>query len=213
MVLAGGRELYHFTHVENLPGILSQGRLQCDSAIQLTTDLKVECGDRDIKAKRRKLEVPLPPGGHPADYVPFYFAPRSPMLYKISKGQVLTYPDGQDPLVYLVLTVDAAIGSGKPWLYSDGNCAAAITKYYADVTKLDQVVDWQVMGSKWWMNTIEDPDRMRRRMAEFLVHEELPTDTVVKLATRTAETAKHVRAILAAEGVALQVDVRPAWYY
>ena len=213
MVLAGDRELYHFTHIKNLPGILSSGRLQCDSAMQLTTDLKVECGDRDIKAKRRKLEVPLAPGGHPADYVPFYFAPRSPMLYKINRGQVPTYLDGQDPLVYLVLTIDAALSSGRPWLYSDGNCAAAITKYYADVTKLDQAVDWQVMRATWWNNTPEDPDRMRRRMAEFLVYQELPTDTVMKLATRTTETARHVRAILAAEGVAMRVDVRPAWYY
>jgi len=48
------------------------------------------------------VQVPLAPYGCVADYVPFYFAPRSPMLYKLHKGGVPNYTGGQDPLVYLV---------------------------------------------------------------------------------------------------------------
>ena len=54
-----------------------------------------------------------------ADYVPFYFAPRSPMVFKLAKGGVPTYTDGQDPLIYLMSTVEAVVQAGLRYLFSD----------------------------------------------------------------------------------------------
>ena len=56
-----------------------------------------------------------------ADYVPFYFAPRSPMLYTIHGGNVAGYTEGQKPVVHLVSSVDAAVALGKPWCFTDGH--------------------------------------------------------------------------------------------
>jgi hypothetical protein len=51
--------------------------------------------------KRRRLGLPLPchAGDRVADYVPFYFCPRSVMLYLIHRGNhpELTYQGGQSP--------------------------------------------------------------------------------------------------------------------
>jgi ssDNA thymidine ADP-ribosyltransferase, DarT len=44
-------------------------------------------------------QVPLAPYGCVADYVPCYFAPRSPMLYKLHKGGVPNYSGGHVPVV------------------------------------------------------------------------------------------------------------------
>ncbi|SCL28590.1 protein of unknown function [Micromonospora nigra] len=88
--------ILHFTHVDNLPGILAAGRLFPDGAVgqRLATDV----GAIDIKARRRSRPVPCLPGGFVSDYVPFYFAGRSPMMYRIAcehrDGVVGRYPDG-----------------------------------------------------------------------------------------------------------------------
>jgi ssDNA thymidine ADP-ribosyltransferase, DarT len=92
----------HFTHVKNLSGILATGRLQADSLVDRSSVLQVEAADPAVKSRRKVRRVRLPPFGQVADYVPFYFAPRSPMLLTLAKGNVPTYTDGQDPLIYLV---------------------------------------------------------------------------------------------------------------
>jgi hypothetical protein len=97
--------IVHFTHVRNLPGILAAGCLLADNRVDRRSALAVEAADLEIKSSRRAIRIGLAPFGCVADSVPFYFAPRSPMLYKLAKGGVPTYAEGQDPLVYLVSTV------------------------------------------------------------------------------------------------------------
>jgi hypothetical protein len=203
----------HFTHVRNLSGILAAGCLQADCLVNRSSALRVEAADLDIKATRKAIRIRLGPYGCVADYVPFYFAPRSPMLYKLAKGGVPTYTDGQDPLIYLVSTVETATRAGLQCLFSDGNCAAAVTQVCADLTQLDSMVDWEVMHAQRWNNTAEDGDRMRRRMAEFLVHERLPIGCVAGIAVRTDAMKEQVNGILATQGVSLPVRVRAGWYF
>jgi hypothetical protein len=205
--------IVHFTHVRNLPGILAAGCLQSDNLVVRGSGLLVEAADLEIKASRRRILVPLAPFGCVADYVPFYFAGRSPMLYKIFKGGLPNYAEGQDPLIYLVSTVEAVIEASLRWLFSDGNCAATVTQVFDDLSRLDSVVDWQVMRARMWNNTAEDPDRMRRRMAEFLVHERVPAGCLTEVVVRTQALKVQVEAILAAYGSTLPVRVRPGWYF
>lgn len=74
------------------------------------------------------------------------------------------------------------------------------------------MVDWEVMRGRMWGNTAEDPDRMRRRMAEFLVYERVPIGCLAGIAVRTGSMREQVDGILAAQGLALPVRARPAWY-
>ena len=207
------RLIMHFTHVNNLAGILAAGCLQADGLVERGSSLVTEAADLDIKARRRALPLPMPPYGTVADYVPFYFAPRSPMLFKLHKGGVLTYTEGQDPLIYLVTTVEAVTTVGLRSVFSDGNCAAAITQIYADFNRLDSVIDWQLMAETMWNNTADDPDRMRRRMAEFLVHERVPVSCLAGIVVRTESMRERVERILAEHGSALPVRVQPGWYF
>ena len=211
--MSSSRSIMHFTHLKNLPGIFAAGCLQADSLVDRRSALKVEAADLDIKAARKRVQVPLAPYGCVADYVPFYFAPRSPMLYKLAKGSVANYTGGQDALVYLVSSAEKVASSGASFLFSDGNCASAVTQYASDLTLLESTVDWEVMKAYMWANTADDPDRKRRRMAEFLVHQRLPVSCLAEITVRHDTMKQQVNQLLAAHRIDLPVRVRPDWYF
>lgn len=102
----------------------------------------------------------------------------------------------------LVTTVESISAAGLRSLFSDGNCAKAITVMYDDLSWLDAVIDWPVMRARMWNDTAEDPDRMRRRMAEFLVHERVPVTCLAGIAVRTEPMWEQVAGILGARGQA-----------
>ncbi|MER7166182.1 DUF4433 domain-containing protein [Micromonospora sp. NPDC000207] len=209
-------QIMHFTHVDNLPSILSLGRLVADNTVgaRLATDV----GAVDIKASRRSRAVTCSPGGMVADYVPFYFAPLSPMMFRIAcehrDRRAGCYPDGDDPLVYLVSSIDRVCAAGLPWVASDGNCAARLTTFSGNLAELADLVDWSLMKEKYWRNVPADTDRTRRRMAEFLVHREFPVHLVTGYVVRTAAREAQLRQVLGAAGIIdAYVVVRPTWYY
>lgn len=201
----------HFTHIDNLRQILADGVLYPDAYVG--NRLAREVGDRSIKAARRRYRVTCEPGGHPADYVPFYFAPRSPMLYRIACGGVPQYWDGQTPLVYLVTTIQDVCRTGLPWVFSNGNCGAPTTEYFNDLRLLDTKIDWGLQEATMWQATAEDPNRATRRAAEFLVHRQLPWDVIRWVATRTTAAGTAVEHVLSLTGSAQRVLVRPRWYF
>lgn len=210
------RWIYHFTHLDNLPGILAAGELRCDvSAREGMT--RTEVGAADIKEARRRRTIPIPPGGHVGDYVPFYFAPRSPMMYRIAcehRDRVADrYPGGDTPLVYLVTTVGAVDRDGLAWVASDGNAATATTEFTSDLGELAGMVDWPLMSAERWNSTPDDPDRQRRRQAEFLVHASLPLTLVRWVGVQAEERGLQVGKLLLDHALAHRIIVRPHWYY
>ncbi|MBD3884903.1 DUF4433 domain-containing protein [Phormidium tenue FACHB-886] len=55
------------------------------------------------------------------DYVPFYFAPCSPMLYAIHQGNVPTHSDGQEGVIYLGSTVETVQQANLSFVFTDGH--------------------------------------------------------------------------------------------
>ncbi|MFG1650812.1 DUF4433 domain-containing protein [Micromonospora sp. NPDC049275] len=206
----------HFTHVDNLSRIIKTGRLFADSSVgpQLATNV----GSVEIKARRRERSVPCPPGGVVADYVPFYFAPRSPMMYRIAcdhrGSKPGCYPGGDDPLVYLVSSVERVHAAERRWVASDGNCAAGLTRFSNELAELAALVDWPLLEAQIWKDVPDDMDRVRRRAAEFLVHREFPVDLLTGYAVRTTDRQEQVRQVFRDAGmIEPYVGVRPGWYY
>jgi hypothetical protein len=76
------RLIFHITHIDNLPAILADGCLWSDYEVRMTSNNRTVIGFDTIK-KRRLEELPVSchPGTFVGHYVPFYFCPRSPMLY------------------------------------------------------------------------------------------------------------------------------------
>lgn len=204
--------LFHFTHVDNLPGIAAEGLL-CDPLAASRGLLTIDVGHEDVKERRRHRRVPIQPGGVVADYVPFYFAARSPMLYVIDRDDVSTYHGGQDGLVHLVTDVDTIVRRNLRFVFTDHNAATDYARFSDQLDRLDDFVDWPLMESQWWNNISTDPDRQARRMAEFLVHGAVPWDAFVEIAARTDEDAARATAALTKVNVEAVIRVRQDWYY
>jgi ssDNA thymidine ADP-ribosyltransferase, DarT len=202
--------IMHFTHASNIPTVASEGLL-CDTGAG--DYLLAEVGNRGIKAQRRERVVATGPRGVVGDYVPFYFAPRSPMLYAIKCGRVPEYAEGQDPIVYLVTTVERLTQLGLKMVFTDRNAALAVAKLTEDLADLDDLVDWELMKAEWWNNTPEDPDRRERRMAECLVHDRVPFEAFVGIVTRNTATRDRVMRDLEAQGEMMEVVNRSGWYF
>lgn len=200
----------HFTHVDNLPGITARHGLCADCVLRFNSVTVRECGDLDIKESRRRTAVRVSPWGVVGEYVPFYFAPRSPMLYKIWKGGVATYQEGQEPLVYLVSSLATVDAAGLSWVGSDGNIAASMSEHTNDWSRLEEIVDWPLMHERVWKNVEDDGDRMRRRMAELLVKELFPDHCIEYLVAKSPAVAHQAR--IGIQGK-MPVYVRPNWYY
>ena len=203
--------ILHFTRVEHLPLIVEHGLL---ADARAAAHLKVEIGNRGIKAQRSRRAVPVPPGGVVADYVPFYYAPRSPMMFAIHHGNVPTYSEGCDRLVYLVTSLERLWRAGLRPVGTDRNAVLDIAAFSSDPRSVLDAVDWPLMRERYWSSTPEDPDRRERRQAECLVHREVSWALIDYVYARSAPVAEEVERVLASIGDDdTQVFVRPSMYF
>jgi hypothetical protein len=201
--------IYHFTDIANLRGILEVGALQCHRDART----EVEVGNVGIKASRKNRRVSCGPGGMVSDYVPFYFAPRSPMMYTIMRGSVEGVSADISRLIYFVSGTEAVYDAGLDCVYTDGNAAVLISEFRDDPALLGSHVDLPLMKERMWSSTVEDPDRMRRRMAEFLVHQRLPMELVAGIGVYGARMSASVTSLAKTMGWDVKIVIRPGWYF
>lgn len=200
--------IYHITHLRNLRGIVEYGGLFCTNSLRRTDRNHRSIAHESIQDRRETIDVGYSRGGTLHDYVPFYFAPRAPMLYAIHKGNVPNCPEGQQPIVHLVSEVQKLVEAGLRFVFTDGHGIMALTNFYEDLSNLD-AVDWELMNAQYWADTDDDPDRSRRRQAEFLVHDFFPWNLVTEIGVFSDKVKRQVETI----GSSLSVRTRRAWYY
>lgn len=207
------RLIFHITHIDNLPAILAEGCLWSDFQVLKRTNQRTVIGFDTIK-KRRLEELPVSchPNMYVGHFVPFYFCPRSPMLYVIHRRNAeLSYHGGQDRIVHLVSQIGTAIevSNGKPWAFSDGNAGARYTRFSNDLARIDELVDWNAVGALDW----RDPTVKERKQAEFLVHEQFPWEGILAVGTTNQAIADEVQHLLSPHQHRPQVIVKQGWYY
>lgn len=204
--------VFHITRLEHLESMVTEGLLS-DTQAQERGLVQIEIGNAGIKARRAARVVPIAPGGVVADYVPFYFAPRSPMLYAIDKGNVPTYQQGCEEIVHLVSTTQALRALGLTVLGTDRNAVLAVAEFTDDDTHLSEIVDWDLMKARMWNNTAAAPDRRERRQAEFLAHGLVPWSAFLEVATKSPGVKSRVEELLTRLGQTTEVAVRSDWYF
>lgn len=132
------------------------------------------------------------------------------MLFAISRGNVEGYTAGQQPVIYLCSSTEAVHTAKLQWVFSEGHADMGYTDFFDDFKNLDKI-DWELMKAKYWNATPDDPDRSRRRQAEFLVKDFFPWKLVTEIAVCGSAIAKSVNHILA--GKHPPIVIEQGWYY
>ncbi|WP_028988332.1 type II toxin-antitoxin system toxin DNA ADP-ribosyl transferase DarT [Thermicanus aegyptius] len=204
--------IYHMTHIANLRKILKDQGLKAHNLIKQKNVEYVNLAHQSIQDQRATTRVPLSPNGTLHDYVPFYFAPRSPMLYSITRGNVEGYNEGQEPLIYIKSTVQIAVDRGMGWVFTDGHAIMYYSEFYNKLYELRNI-DWKLMSAIYWSDTPEDNDRRRRRQAEFLVHHFFPWSAVQEIGVLNKKRQQEVQSILDHFDSKIPVHIKREWYF
>jgi ssDNA thymidine ADP-ribosyltransferase, DarT len=209
-------QVYHITHVGNLPAIVGAGGLLSDAAMLARGGPHARIGMSRIKERRLQLPVHCHPGDMVGDYVPFYFCPRSIMLYVIHcrNHPELTYRDGQGPIVHLRANLHAVVqwaeACGRRWAFSLSNAGARYTSFHASLADLHRL-DWQAISA----TDFRAPAVKDGKQAELLVRDSLPWRFIDRIGVHSLAIAEQVDDLLAGAGATHVpvVSVQPSWYY
>ena len=161
-------KIYHIVHRDRLRSIVADGFLWSGAKVADVGSPGTDIGIPDIKQRRMVLPLKSRPGLRVGDGVPFYFCPRSVMLYVLHKGNHpdLDYHEGQDPIVHLeadlVRTVEWADRHALRWAFTTSNAGARYVDDYADLGQL-RCVDWEAVDARYWSECMD------QKQAEFLV--------------------------------------------
>ena len=197
--------IYHITDVANLPGILAGGGLHSDVAMaQLNTEV---IGYVHIK-QRRMTEIRVSCCGNRfvGEFVPFYFCPRSPMLYTINRGNTGRPAGCQSSIVHLVSTLAVGMSQDRPWAISDGNAGAFHTTYSSDPAALAGL-DWTAIRATQWQG------KTHQKSAEFLKADFFDWTGFHAVGCYNDAVAQQVQNMLSHQVHRPNVRLEPTWYY
>jgi hypothetical protein len=206
--------LFHITHVANLPAILAAGGLRSDAGMLRENAPVSTIGMGKLKQRRLARPVPPHPGTAVGDYVPFYFCPRSVMLYILHKGNhpEVSYRGGQGPIVHLEADLHAVVARAaqtrRRWAFSEGNASASYAMFHAELPALAEL-DWGAIAA----TNFTDPGVRDAKQAEFLVHEFFDWELVHTIGVIDATVKRQVEQAIAAAPHRPVVAVRRSWYY
>jgi hypothetical protein len=223
MAIPKPTRLFHITAIANLPAICGMGALFAKNAIAAKGVAYSNIAYQGAQGTRAAKVVSIPPGGVVHDYVPFYFAPRSPMLMAINGGRVGGCDWRQSDIVHFETTVEMALADGAPFVFYDMNATLDFSTPYNDLARL-QEVDWDLLTEtptmdgfcRYWMSKQDPPRyamRMEKRQAEFLVKGSLSLGRIRRIGVINQSKQAEVSAILQKAGVMLQVDIMSDWYF
>lgn len=201
--------IFRLTHRDNIPFILRNG-LHCRRSAVLDPNF-VGIGLPDLIDRRANHQVPVEPGGTLADYVPFYFTPCSPMMYKITTGHDGIVRRDKTELVVLVSSVEALAARGVRYLISDRHAVLRTAQFSNDASALERL-DWERLRARDFRRDPADPGRFERYEAECLAHRHVPVEALLGLACSGAAAQTSLEQAVAECGLTLRVATRSLWF-
>ncbi|MCE2652678.1 MAG: DUF4433 domain-containing protein [Planctomycetaceae bacterium] len=168
-----------------------------------------------IKQRRlERIEVTCHPGTTVGEYVPFYFCPRSVMLYILHMGNNadLEYRGGQSPIVHLQADLHASIAWARTnavrWACSDRNASAYVASFVSRAEDLT-AINWPAIASSDFRN----PVTKEGKQAEFLMHTAFPWSLVEAVGVYDQQRLALAETAIARAVHRPRLAVRPDWYY
>lgn len=206
-------KIYHIVHVDRLSSIIADGFLWCDAEVVRRSPSGTTIGMKDIKRRRLyELKLNSHPNLHVGDCVPFYFCPRSVMLYLIYQAnhQELEYRGGQGPIIHLEAdlheTVQWAESNGHRWAFTLSNAGAYYFEDRCNLAHLNEI-DWIAVMATAWRNHKEG------KQAEFLIEHGFPWRLVSRIGVISQPIYTRVANIIQSSAPRPRLEVLPDWYY
>lgn len=205
--------LYRIVHIDNVEYLLTHGMFTKNHPNADPNYINI--GDCGLIAQRNDYPVGInPPNGFLGEYVPFYFGPLSPMLLNIKTGhRGITYRP-QSEIAYICCNIRDVIDECSEWCFTNGHAKNAITEFFNDQVYLDEI-DWGLVSERYWSNTEDDYDRMRRKQAEFLVKNYVPVNCIDSIVVYNAQKESFVKQIVDRLGLEITIKINPGnqFYY
>lgn len=207
-------KIYHITHVENIASIVDTGGLVSDAKMIERGGPAVPVGMGEIKERRLGLPVKCHPDDKVGEYVPFYFCPRSIMLYifYMDNREGLTYHGGQRPMVHLELDVDkvveAADAADVRWAFTNANAAAGYAEFGSTIEELG-MVDWEAVP----LNDFRSGRVKEAKQSEFLVKDVVPWEFVERIGVHSEDYREQAVEALEDAQHRPPVSVQHGWYF
>lgn len=155
---------------------------------------------------------------HVGDCVPFYFCPRSIMLFLISKANHvdLQYREGQGPIIHLVADLYASVtwaqSNNQRWAFTLSNAGAYYFEDRNDLAQLDEI-NWAAVSASRWGGTDVPSEVAEGKQAEFLMEKSFPWHLVERIGVYSQAVHQQVSNALLVNGHRPQVEIARAWYY
>lgn len=206
-------KIYHIVHVDRLPSIVADGLLWCDAEIVRRAPPGTTIGMNGIKQRRlTELRLSSHPDLHVGDCVPFYFCPRSVMLYLIYQGNhpEMAYRGGQGPVVHFEADLSAVVAWASAqavrWAFTLSNAGSYFFEDRNDLARLNEI-NWPAVQARDWRAHKEG------KQAEFLLEQRFPWHLIERIGVHSAAVHRQVVNALPAHGHRPPVEVRRDWYY
>lgn len=202
--------LYRIIHCNNLKYILQNGIYSANSE---NVDANyINIGDSSLIRVRSNSPVAVSPYGNLSDYIPFYFGPLSPMLFRIVTGFGGVIKRKPSEIIYLITSLDAVEECNCKYIFFDGHAIDKMSHAYAEKKHLEKI-DWDIVKEKDWKNTAEDRDKQRRKQAEMLIYHHVPVNSLRHIVVYDKGTYKFVQGILEELELLIPVKIHKAFYY
>ena len=205
-------KIYHIVHVDRLASIVADGVLWSDAALQRHARPGTTIGMSTIKQRRLTNPVKCRPGLNVGDCVPFYFCPRSVMLYLIYRANhpELDYRGGQGPIVHLEADLHEAANWAerheRRWAFTLSNAGSRYFQDRCDLAQLGEI-DWDAVQARTWQG------RTDGKQAEFLVERSFPWTLVRRVGVCSVEAYNGATEAMRSADHRPAVTIQPEWYY
>jgi hypothetical protein len=208
-------KIYHITHIDNLATIAASGELVSD-AERIARGISCSLvGMSNIKRRRlEEIEVTVCPGTKVGEYVPFYFCPRSIMLYILHKRNhpELDYRGGQEPIIHLQADLNEVIewttAQSIPWAFTDRNAGSFVVEFYNRYEDLNQI-DWATVKAQ----DFRDLQVKEGKQAEFLTFRTFPWTQIQKIGTINSRIAAQAKQAISGNSHQPMIEVKRNWYF
>lgn len=213
--------LFHFTAISNLDSIFRCGCLKSYNILAQEGQLYTNIAYASVQEKRHLKLVPNT-NTNLHDYVPFMFAPRSPMLYTLINGNVEEAQENkQENIIYFVTDFNTV--SDLDYVFTDYHAILEYAGYYSRPQDFDKI-QWQLffepplLGGycKYFQSNMKKTEYAKRkeaREAEFLIKNKINLEKILYIAVFNEETQRLVEQKLRFLGLNISVQIKRDWYF